>query len=131
MQDVYLITLMPTVKWRGYDITKSSLDVVYPWCLARFMTLGQLKADINPTTNTLSNFRRFMKICQQLAQHWPHNTSPAINIWCWTTDVPIKLTQRQQYNHLRLGQRCAAIWACICILLFVQCKMTQFDEQFS
>lgn len=85
IQGLGLITLMSNEKWCGKDITKSSPDVVYPWCLARFMTLGQHRADFNPATNHLSNYKSVTIICQPLAQHWPHNTSPIINIWCWTT----------------------------------------------
>lgn len=72
MRGIGLITLVSNEKWRGYGKTRSSPDVVYPWCLASFMTLSQPRADFNPATSTLANYKSFMIICQQLAQYWPH-----------------------------------------------------------
>lgn len=54
-----------------YNIMKSSMDAVYPWCL-----LMQIN-DIGPTysrwlsPNEYSRYSSFMMLCQQLAQHWP------------------------------------------------------------
>lgn len=64
------------------------------------MTLGQLRVDFNPASNTRSHYKSFMIICQKFAQVWPHDTSPTIKIWCWTTHGPIKVTQWRQYNHI-------------------------------